>query len=151
MTIIDTFIGRKLAEFENACKKEGIPVTIQRRTILTALAGRKDHPTAEDIYLQIIDILPGISKTTVYRVLETMVGLGVVRRISNAESRSRFDADTSRHHHVQCTECGIVVDIHDRALNNMSLPPTIPSGFLVIDYSISFSGLCPSCRGSAPH
>ncbi len=143
------FIKQKLSQLDTACSGEGVPVTIQRRTILTLLAGRKDHPTAEDIYLQATDRLPGISKTTVYRVLETLVRLGVVRRISNAEAKSRFDADTARHHHLQCLHCGAVADIHDQSLNAMPLPAGIPVGFVITDFSVSYSGLCPTCQSSS--
>ncbi|HET6419304.1 MAG TPA: transcriptional repressor [Geobacteraceae bacterium] len=133
-------------ELESICKKHGLSLTIQRRAILENLAGRNDHPTADQIYESVKDSLKGISRTTVYRALETLVGVGVARKISNPESIARFDADTSRHHHLICVDCGTLVDIHDQELNNIRLPAGISPEIEIIDYSISFTGRCPQCR-----
>ncbi len=136
----------KEKELESLCREHGLSLTIQRRAILENLAGRNDHPTADQIYESMKDSLKGISRTTVYRVLETLVGVGVARKISNPESIARFDADTSRHHHLTCVDCGAVIDIHNQELNNIKLPAGIYPELEVMDYSISFTGRCPRCR-----
>ena len=128
------------------CREHGLALTIQRRTILEALAARTDHPTADQIYEAIKDLLKGVSKTTVYRVLETFVSLGIVRKVSNPEAKARFDADTSRHHHATCLHCGLVMDVHDQDLNKLKFPVHIENGFEFVDYSINFTGLCTHCR-----
>ncbi len=136
----------KEKELESICRERGLSLTIQRRAVLENLAGRRDHPTAEQIYDAVKDRLKGLSRTTVYRILETLVGVGVARKISNPESISRFDADTSRHHHLTCVDCGTVIDIHDQELNEINLPDRFKSDLEFIDYSISFTGRCPRCR-----
>jgi Fur family transcriptional regulator, peroxide stress response regulator len=141
-----SFIVDKLSELEQCCRENGMPLTVQRRVIMENLAGRKDHPTADQIYDAVAERLPGISRTTVYRVLEAFVGLGVSQKINNPEAKAHFDADTSRHHHVRCTGCGAVADVHDEALNNLRLPTETASGFELLDYSISFLGTCAGCR-----
>ncbi len=138
----------KEKELESVCREHGLSLTIQRRAILENLAGRNDHPTADQIYDSIKDTLKGISRTTVYRVLETLVSVGVARKISNPESIARFDADTSRHHHLTCIDCGEVIDIHDPELNEIKLPSRFKSDLEFLDYSISFTGRCPRCRNS---
>jgi Fur family peroxide stress response transcriptional regulator len=136
----------KEKELEKICREHGLSLTIQRRAILDNLVCRTDHPTADQIYDDMKDQLKGISRTTVYRVLETLVSVGLARKISNPESKARFDADTSRHHHLTCIECGSIMDIHDRDLNNIELPARFASDFEFIDYSISFTGRCSRCR-----
>jgi Fur family peroxide stress response transcriptional regulator len=140
------FSGTKESELQSICRKHGLALTIQRRAILENLAGRNDHPTADQLYDSIKDQLKGVSKTTVYRILETLVSVGVIRKVSNPESISRFDADTSRHHHLICVECGTVIDIHDEELNRLELPECFKSDFEFHDYSINFSGRCSRCR-----
>jgi Fur family peroxide stress response transcriptional regulator len=99
-TELRTIKDVKEKELEQICREHGLSMTIQRRAILENLVGRNDHPTADQIYDSIKDQLKGISRTTVYRVLETLVSVGLARKISNPESKARFDADTSRHHHA---------------------------------------------------
>lgn len=140
------FSKTKEEELESVCREHGLALTIQRRTILEALACRTDHPTADQIYDAIKDRLKGVSKTTVYRVLETLVSVGVARKISNPEAKARFDADTTRHHHITCLHCGVVIDVHDKELNKLQFPVHVEKGFEFVDYSINFTGLCANCR-----
>jgi len=139
-------LKNKSSELEAVCRNQGLALTIQRRAILEALASRKDHPTADQVYEDISNKLKGVSRTTVYRVLETFVSLGIAKKISNPESKARFDADTDRHHHLTCVSCGAVLDLHDPKLNDLQPPPGIESEFEIIDYSITFIGRCANCR-----
>ena len=138
----------KLTEFESRCRAQGVPMTLQRRAILEDLAGRCDHPTADQLYETVIARYPGISRTTVYRVLETFVQLGVAQKISNPDSTARFDADTRRHHHLVCRVCAQVADFSSEELDRIALPPEIGDGFVVADYSLTVTGLCADCRKS---
>jgi Fur family peroxide stress response transcriptional regulator len=139
------FIGAKISLLESCCREHGVPLTVQRRTIMETLAGRKDHPTADQIYDAVAPRLPGISRTTVYRVLDAFVALGVSQKINSPEAKAHFDADTSRHHHVRCNGCGAVADLHDERLNALPFPAVTASGFKLVDYSINFVGTCPAC------
>ena len=141
-----SFISSKISHLETSCREHGMPLTVQRRVIMETLAGRQDHPTADQIYDVVGERLPGISRTTVYRVLEAFVALGVSQKINNPEAKAHFDADTSRHHHMRCTGCGAVADLHDERLNDLQLPTETASGFRLVDYSINFIGTCTSCR-----
>ncbi len=136
-------------DFESACRKNGLALTVQRRAICEALACRRDHPTADQVYEDIRTKLKGVSRTTVYRVLDTLVSIGVAKRISIPDSKARFDGDMARHHHLTCVKCGTVFDLHDEALNNLQTTLENEAGFEIMDYSITFTGLCSGCRHSS--
>jgi Fur family peroxide stress response transcriptional regulator len=140
------FVSEKMVRLETLCREQGLPLTVQRRAILENLAARTDHPTADQVYDAVKGIVRGVSRTTVYRVLETLVGLGVVTRVSNPEARARFDADTARHHHLLCAGCGSVRDCHDERLNGIEVPAEVADGFEVKDFSLAITGLCGACR-----
>lgn len=140
------FKESKLQALEDGCRQNGFAMTVQRRVIMEALAERTDHPTADQLYDTVKGRLRGISRTTVYRVLETLVGIGVAQKISNPEAKARFDADTDRHHHAVCSQCQRVSDVHDSRLNSLPMPASEIGGFAITDYSINFSGLCADCR-----
>jgi Fur family peroxide stress response transcriptional regulator len=136
----------KLAEFEALCRSQGLPLTAQRRAVLRALAQRDDHPTADQLYEVVRHELPDISRTTVYRVLETLLRVGVIHRVSHPGSAVRFDAHTQRHHHLYCVSCGALTDLVMPELDSLPTPDTGRVGFEIRDYSVHFDGLCASCR-----
>ena len=131
------------------CRDRGLPVTAQRRAVLHALAGRRDHPTAGQLHAGAAARVPGITRATVYRVLDALERLGVVRRLDHAGGGARYEVDLGPHHHLVCTACGRIADLHDPALDGLSVSASKSGGFTVHDYSIQFRGLCGGCRPTA--
>ncbi len=137
---------KTIEHFEKLCQQHGLPLTIQRRVILKALVDRDDHPTADQIFEDIKALTPGVSRTTVYRALETLVRLGVARKAKHYKAAARFDANTGRHHHLVCLKCDKMADLDDPSLDQIGLPHPRRTGFEIIDYSVYFEGLCSECR-----
>jgi Fur family peroxide stress response transcriptional regulator len=138
-------VDPRLAEFEAECRRRGLAVTVQRRAVFAELAGRRDHPTADQVYDAVRGHVPGLSRTTVYRVLDTLVDAGLARKVHHAGGVVRFDAMTVRHHHLVCEACSRLVDLEDSVVPPLRLPEASETGFRVTDYSVSFTGLCPAC------
>jgi len=136
----------RLAFFEKECRQRGLALTVQRRTVFEELSGRKDHPTADQVYDAVHRRLPSLSRTTVYRVLETLVETGFARRVHHPDAVVRYDPATGRHHHLVCESCGALVDLEDSEVPRVPLPNAKGTGFRIRDYSVSFSGLCSDCR-----
>lgn len=136
-----------LQQFEAACRAHGLPVTVQRRRIFEALCGRTDHPTPDEVYAAVKDTLPGVSRNTVYRVLETLVRVGVLAKAASPGSVRRVDARTSRHHHLVCKRCDRLFDLDEEAVTHqIRLPDVTRKGFAIEGYSIYFTGLCAQCQ-----
>ena len=140
---------KTMVEFEARCRRQGLPVTMQRRAVLRELAARPDHPTADQLYEDLRTQHPEMSRTTVYRVLDTLVALGVVTRVSHPGAAVRYDAITTRHHHLVCTECGAMTDLAAPALDALPAPEALPQGFEILGYSVHFHGTCAACRRRA--
>lgn len=134
---------------ESACRREGLPVTVQRRIIYSALLERNDHPTVDQVFAQVKERIPGVSRTTVYRTLEILANLGMVHRIHHFAASARFDGNMERHHHLVCTACGKVVDLQDSTTTVSNLRDVRRNGFALRDYSIYFEGFCSYCNRSA--
>jgi Fur family peroxide stress response transcriptional regulator len=135
----------RLLAFEEACREHGQRVTIQKRVVYEALLDRKDHPTADEILSDVRGRLPGVSRTSVYRILESLVEVGAARRVCHRGSFARFDPRTERHHHLTCERCGQVRDVESPKLDSLKLKASDRQGFEVRDYSVYFTGICPEC------
>jgi Fur family peroxide stress response transcriptional regulator len=141
-----TACDSKHIELESICKKQGLALTIQRRAILETLVSRTDHPTADQVHEAVSARMKGVSRTTVYRVLDTFVSIGIAKKVSNPQSKARYDAEMNRHHHLTCLRCGLVIDMFDNNLSSLPLPGGIDDEFKILDYSVTFTGLCASCN-----
>jgi Fur family peroxide stress response transcriptional regulator len=143
MAWLDT--DARLASYEKLCRDRGLAMTVQRRVILAELVGRQDHPTADDIYDSVRERLPGLSRTTVYRVLDTLVQVGAARKVFHPDAVVRFDPICERHHHLVCEHCRRLFDLEASQVEGVPFPRT-RSGFRIRDYSIIFTGTCKECR-----
>ena len=83
----------------------------QREMIKDFLMTRKDHPTADVVYMNVRQEYPSISLGTVYRNLTLLADMGEILRLRVGDGVDHFDADTSKHYHFVCNECGQVIDL----------------------------------------
>ena len=138
-------ISAKMEELERLCREQGLPLTVQRRAVLEALMLRHDHPTADQVAEDVALRLPGVSRTTVYRVLDTLVRISIARKVCHPGAAARFEVESHRHHHLVCVECGHMIDLEDSRLDELPFPESGVHGFQLTDYSIQFRGTCAAC------
>ena len=140
------FKSERMALFARVCREHRLPLTVQRRAVFEAILGRNDHPTADQICVQVRRSQPNVSRTTVYRILDTFVRVGMVERICHPGSAARFDPRTYQHHHLVCLHCDKIVDFEDERLNGIAWPDVRRHGFRIDNYHIHFRGICSACR-----
>lgn len=83
----------------------------QREAIKEFLYSRKDHPTAEVVYNNVVKEYPKISLGTVYRNLSFLVDKGEAITVPCSDGSVHFDCNLKPHYHFQCNECGKIADI----------------------------------------
>jgi Fur family peroxide stress response transcriptional regulator len=115
---------------------------------LRYLLEKKNHPTIDTIYNDLLDQLPGLSRTSVYNTMTTMENAGLVRRLTTDGTEMRYDADIRDHGHFKCETCGAVFDIE------MDIPRPAASGkdlkgFTVNRTDLLLWGTCPKCTEAA--
>lgn len=92
----------------------------QRDSIKEFLATRKDHPTADTVYMNVRQSFPNISLGTVYRNLTLLADLGEIARLRVGDGVDHFDYDTTPHYHFVCSECGTVLDLDMTVMAQMT-------------------------------
>ena len=119
--------------------------TKQYQAIYDFVMNHRTHPTAEDVYQEIVQIIPNISLKTVNRNLYKLVEEGKITRISMANEKDRFDGQTMNHYHLCCNQCHNFVDIdlpYQDQLNEMAAKK---SHYQISAHTIIFKGICPQC------
>lgn len=139
-------VEKRVREFPRVCRRYGVKATHQRSEIYRELAGTKEHPDAETIYTRVRERIPAISLDTVYRTLRLLEEKGLISRVGSLGERTRFDADTARHHHFVCTECGFIGDIYNQAWNDVRAPSEVRALGTVTSIHVEARGLCKACQ-----
>ena len=84
---------------------------------------------------------------TVYKTLDTFVQHGLVQQLNLGEDSYRYDADTSKHSHIQCTKCKAVMDLPMlQNVTGLRNEVQTTTGFKLSHEQLYFYGLCPSCQ-----
>jgi len=125
--------------------KKDMRLTTQRQVILEELRKVTTHPTAEEVYAMAKARLPRISLGTVYRNLDILADLGLVRILEMASQHKRFDADMRPHHHIRCQICGQVDDIWTPLPLKLDAQ-SLDTPYRITGYELELTGICPSCQ-----
>jgi Fur family peroxide stress response transcriptional regulator len=122
----------------------GIKLTPQRIAILDYLEGNLSHPSAEDVYRAVLRKFPTMSFATVYNTLEKLKDCGIVAEMTGDPAKKRFDPNPRPHHHLICTRCRRILDVH--AEFRLPVTERERAGFEISGNHIEFYGTCPDCR-----
>lgn len=119
--------------------------TRQRQIVLEAVRARCDHPTADQLFLDVRERDDKISRATVYRNLNLLAENGEVLHIK-VPSADRFDLRADLHYHLFCTNCGAVSDVPLFYARDLDEVLSRKTGYSIIRHRTVFEGLCPACQ-----
>jgi len=91
-----------------------------------------------------------VGRASIYRILDELDRLGLVRRLQVGQSMARYEAirtGDGHHHHLVCDTCGTVIPFTDPALETAieRLSRRVPMA--VAEHEIILHGACRHCRG----
>lgn len=120
----------------------GFRFTSQRRCVYDVLIQKRDHPTAEEVFVRARRVMPEISHATVYNCLDALVECGLARQVQLERGATRFCPNMEDHAHYYCDGCG---EVFDMPLPGDSELMPKPKGFQVDHYDIAVHGSCAEC------
>ncbi len=112
-----------------------------RLKVLDLLLSKHNHPTAFEIYEELLEDLPTLSKTSIYNTLDKFSEMGLVNSVSLNDKEAHFDIVTRKHGHFRCEKCN---KIYDFDLVNTDYKDL--QDFIIKDEDIHLYGLCKNCR-----
>ncbi len=121
-------------------------MTNQREIILEELKRSGGHLTADELYERVRLLIPRISLATVYRNLEILSNLGILKKLEVGGRQKRFDYDVNEHDHICCVMCQRIDNV-ELCREQIPLETAMGrSGYSITGYRLEFAGICPACR-----
>ena len=115
-------------------------LTKQRQQILEIVRSACYHPTAEQIHQLAQKTMPNLSVGTVYRNLDILHGLKLIKRIDIPGEPARYDADPSHKAYFVCKDKGSIYDLDLNAESLSKLLKDHPAIQRIDDFSLVVFG-----------
>jgi Fe2+ or Zn2+ uptake regulation protein len=125
----------------------GYRVTQPRQAILQVLQEHEEGLSPEEIHELGEVVYPPLGLVTVYRTLEVLDELGLVRRVHSEERCQRYASAAPQQHYLVCRKCHKVSEFPCAGLDAVIEAAQKRTGYRVTDHLLELRGLCPACQG----
>jgi len=91
----------------------------------------------------------GVNKTTVYREIQYLLSQGMVVPVFIDETHTKYELNTSHHHHLVCKGCGSIEEVEIAEIEKLF--PVLEkklkrkNKFESLTHTLEFFGLCKKC------
>lgn len=137
-------------DYSAVLRSAALRVTRPRMAVLQAV-GQHPHADTELIINATRELVPDVSRQTVYDALNALAATGLVRRIQPAGSVARYETRVGdNHHHVVCRSCGVIADVDCAVGEAPCLTASDDLGFEVDEAEVIYWGICPACSTAPP-
>ena len=127
-------------------RKRGYRLTPQRHMILSVIQEAEEHLSIDQIMERVKQHNPYVSLSTVYRTLELLRELGLVREIHLPGEQPHYEAsEGTAHHHLVCRGCRAVIHLDDTLLGNLHEALQSQYHFHGLTLDLVAAGYCDTC------
>lgn len=117
----------------------------QRHLVQETLQKSHSHLSADQIYRLVKGIDSNISIATVYRNLNQLCEMGEIMKLNVPDSAGYFDGNSKAHFHMQCEQCGNIVDIPANIIPDITHLVNKATQFKITESQLFFKGTCSIC------
>ena len=124
----------------------GYRLTPQRELILAAVE-RLGHATPDEVLAEVRKQSSAVNHSTVYRTLEVLEELGLVRHAHLSDRAPTYHSVTDHEHfHLVCRNCQKVISVDPDVLTPLLQTLDADHGFTADVGHLTVFGLCGECR-----
>jgi Fur family transcriptional regulator, ferric uptake regulator len=137
-----------MAEFQELLERlrqAGYKITPPRMAVLEVIQQEGGHLNPVEVLEHAKAIHPRLGRATVYRTLELLTQLGIVRPIYLVDSGPIYIRADSAHHHLVCSNCGLIIDFDQCSADEIAGELSRQHGFTIQSHLLEFYGLCAAC------
>lgn len=125
----------------------GHRITAPRRAVVEVVCASEDALSPAEVFERARGLCPSLGLVTVYRTLDTLAALGLVRRVHTEDGCHGYASARQRHgHHLVCRECSQVVEFSGCGLEPMIAEMSRQTGFEIEHHLLELVGRCPACQ-----
>ncbi|HEY7356698.1 MAG TPA: Fur family transcriptional regulator [Ktedonobacterales bacterium] len=133
-----------------ALRRRGLRLTPQRQMILNVIEQAQEHLSAESICQRVQERYPFVSLSTIYRTLELLKTLGLVREVHLlGDQRFYESASGGAHHHLLCRGCGDILHADADLLAGLREQLEQRYHFTPLSLDLIATGYCAACQPQA--
>jgi Fur family ferric uptake transcriptional regulator len=138
-----------MSDWQERLRASGHRLTPQRELVLAAVE-ELGHATPDQVYAEVRTKSQSINLSTVYRTLELLDELGLIRHAHLTDRAPTYhSASDHEHAHLVCRTCQKVVSV-GRGEAEAALGELAGRHGFAPDYGhLTVFGLCADCRGKA--
>lgn len=129
-----------------ALRRAGYRLTSPRLAILRVLQENRSSLEPEDILDRARTWCPSLGLVTVYRTMDMLTELGLVRRLHSAGGCHGFAGSGVNRHPLVCKRCRRVVEFPCQGLDDLIEHVRDHTGFVISEHMVELVGLCPECQ-----
>ncbi len=137
------------ATLRSTLHRRGMRMTPQRQLVLDSVR-ELGHATPEQVCKQIQSTTPTVNITTVYRALDLLEELGLVRHTHLGHGAPTYSVEEHEHVHLVCHHCGAIDEVPCELLDGLAAELDEHRGFALDATHLALSGTCRQCRAH-PH
>lgn len=131
-------------------RRRGLRWTPQRRTVIEVLAGADGHVTGAELVERCRARDASTIPSTVYRTLDVLEELGLVRHGHDPNGREEFHVlPAAEHGHLHCRECGSTWEVGEERAASIAAALRGADGFEVDIGHVTLVGRCADCVARA--
>lgn len=139
-------------EVRERLHERGLRWTPQRRLLVEVLAATDGHITGAELVERCREQDPEVTPSTVYRTLDVLEEVGLIRHAHGLDGREEFHVRPAREHgHLYCSACGSSWEIGADDVAGLVHDFERSRGFRVDLGHLSVIGLCRDCREEPDH
>ncbi|WP_433282643.1 Fur family transcriptional regulator [Pseudonocardia xinjiangensis] len=129
--------------------QRGLRMTPQRQLVLDAVR-TLGHATPEQICTEVQRAAPAVNITTIYRTLDLMERIGLVRHTHLGHGAPTYSEQEHQHVHLVCHSCGTVTEAASDLMDGLTRRLRSDIGFELDPSHVALSGMCSTCRETTP-
>ncbi len=134
-------------EINRALYARGYKLTAPRRAVVEVVTGMHELLSPAEIYERARRRYPHLGLVTVYRTLDILAELGVVRRVHLDDGCHGYACVKAAHaHHLICSGCNQVIEFDECGLDDLMIKIERQTGFRVEGHWLEVFGRCPRCQ-----
>lgn len=138
-------------DWPSRIRATGLRSTRQRVATLEALYSLP-HATADELLNQVRQTLPAITIQSIYTVVQSLVDVGMIRKLEFGPTAARFEIQHfDNHHHVHCRVCGRIEDVPCQHGSAPCMTPVETHGMVIDTADVVYHGTCTNCLDELDH